>query len=452
MAASDSENLLEALKAEGISPEQLKDIVAQIHPIDLAPLLEDLSVEERAQVFEMIDPTQALEVSLRMHVIPLSATLRRIDPVKASELLNHMPPQRVSQVLSRFSAKDRSRLMDHLRQTNRMTFEQLEQYPPSTAGHVMRHKVAKVVDTWSFKQAKESLGEIRDRALNFLLVVDAQGRLVGMCYLQDILTAHPEDLVRSGMRHEFETVDPYEDQEIVARRMLQSQAPAIPVVDRHRKLLGVVTLQDALNILQQEATEDIQKIAGTNVADSVHTPAFVRWRLRVPWLMLTLAGEMVIALVMTTIFRKTMEQAAILMAFMPAIMATGGNVGLQTTTMVVRGLGMGSIREAQLWKVVFAELRVGLLLGLSCGLAAAIVSSLIELRHPDWMKVGLTVFLAMVSATLATSASGALGPLVLHKLKFDPATACGPFVTMFNDLFGAVVYLTIAMLMNFSAA
>jgi magnesium transporter len=452
VAGSGTGNLLEALREEGISGDQLKELVRQIHPIDLAALLEDLSVVERAELFGMIDPTQALEVALRMHVIPLSATLRRIDPVRASEILNHMAPERVSRIVARFNAKDRARLMEHLKQTNRMTFEQMEQFPPKSAGHVMRHKFARALDTWTFQQAKQALGEIRDRALNFLIIVDAGDRLVGMVYLQDLLSARPEDPVRSAMRADFDTADPYESQEAVAQRMMRSQVPTMPVVDRNRRILGVVTLQDALHILQHEASEDIHRFAGTNVVDSLHTPALSRFRYRLPWLLLTLAGELAIAVVIATVFRSTLERAAILAAFMPAIMATGGNVGLQTTTIVVRGLGMGTIREAQILRVILAELRVGALLAACCGVLAGVAAGLIEAAHPDAMKVALAVTLAMMSATLATSFSGSLVPLVLNRMKLDPAAACGPFVTMCNDLFGAVVYLSIAMMMDFSTA
>jgi magnesium transporter len=161
---------------------------------------------------------------------------------------------------------------------------------------------------------------------------------------------------------------------------------------------------------------------------------------------------MAIAVVIATLFRETLERAAILSAFMPAIAATGGNVGLQSTTLIVRGLGMGSIRNAQFAKVVLTELRLGTILGVTCGIAASGVAMLIENEHQDVGKLGIAVFLAMISATVATSFGGALAPMVLHRLKKDPAIACGPFVTMFNDLFGTSVYFLIATLLSFTPA
>jgi cation transporter-like permease len=224
------------------------------------------------------------------------------------------------------------------------------------------------------------------------------------------------------------------------------------VVGRDGKLLGIVTPHDALSILHVKASEDIHMMAGTNVVDSLHTPTVTRLKLRLPWLMLTLAGELFIALVIAKIFQPTLQRAVVLTAFMPAIMATGGNVGLQATTIIVRGLGMGTIRQGQLLRVLVSEMRLGILLGIACGIAAGVSSYLIESAHPEALKIGLAVSLAMISAASATSLGGALGPFLLHRLGRDPATACGPFVTMFNDLFGAVVYLFIAMLMDFGGA
>jgi Mg/Co/Ni transporter MgtE len=168
--------------------------------------------------------------------------------------------------------------------------------------------------------------------------------------------------------------------------------------------------------------------------------------LRTPWLLLTLVGELFIALIIVYVFQPTLQKVAILAAFMPAIMATGGNVGIQTTTIVIRSMGMGTITFSQIYKLVISEVKVGLSIGIICGLVAAIVGAIISKNEPQFVKLALAVFIAMMSATLATSFVGAASPLLLQKFKFDPAAASGPLLTMFNDIFGSVVYLFIAML------
>jgi magnesium transporter len=251
------------------------------------------------------------------------------------------------------------------------------------------------------------------------------------------------------MRREFSFVGPTTGQEEVARLAQKYRIRAVPVVDPDMKMLGVVTLQDILEVIQHEASEDMHKMAGSVDIDSMGAPTFLRYKRRLPWILLTLGGELFIAVVISKIFRATLEKTAVLAAFMPAIAAAGGNVGLQSTTLIVRGLGMGTIRTSQIFRVIWTELRLGLLLGVTCGLVASAVAMLIERRYPSVGKLGIAVFLAMISATGATSIVGAAEPMVLHKFNFDPATACGPFVTMFNDLFRTSVYFLIAMLLDF---
>jgi magnesium transporter len=226
----------------------------------------------------------------------------------------------------------------------------------------------------------------------------------------------------------------------------------VPVVDNDMRLLGVVTLQDIIEVIRHEADEDMMKLAGVGMVDSLHAPLGARYRMRLPWLFLTLGGELFIALVLSKLFRHTLERASILAAFMPAIMATGGNVGLQSTTMIIRGLGMGTLRRGQFFRVMAREFRLGLLLGASCGAAASGMAVALEWGHAEVLKLGAAVFAAMISATAATSLVGTLEPLALHRLGRDPATACGPFVTMFNDLFGTTVYFLIATWLGFSEA
>jgi magnesium transporter len=202
--------------------------------------------------------------------------------------------------------------------------------------------------------------------------------------------------------------------------------------------------------MEQEANEDLQQIVGSKFVDPIHTPFGLRIRLRLPWLLLTLSGELVIALVIAKVFRATLEKAAVLAAFMPAIMATGGNVGLQSTTLVIRSLATGRLKPRHAMRLVLGELRLGVVLGLACGVMAGGAAYLINWGQVEAFRVGVSVLLALLSATLATSLAGTAVPILLHRMKLDPAMACGPFVTLFNDMFGSLVYLFIAMLL-FSA-
>jgi magnesium transporter len=243
------------------------------------------------------------------------------------------------------------------------------------------------------------------------------------------------------------TVTPYVDQEEVANIFKKYDIVSLPVVDKERRLLGRITADDVIDVITEEASEDIYRLAGVQeYVHPIYTPILTKVRLRIPWILLTLFGELLIAFVIVHAFKPTIERIAVLAAFMPAIMATGGNVGLQTTTIVVRGLGMGTINIGQLFKLIFSEIKEGFFLGAICGTVAAIIGATISMNEPQVIKLALTIFISMISATIATSLIGVIEPILLHKLKFDPAAASGPFLTMFNDIFGSVFYLFIAML------
>src|SRR6185503_1764656 len=203
----------------------------------------------------------------------------------------------------------------------------------------------------------------------------------GISSLARLMLHKPDERVGDFMRKEISVVGPMTDQEEVARLAQRYRIRAVPVVDDALKMIGVVTLQDIVEVIQHEASEDMHKMAGTVEADSLHTPTFKRYKMRLPWILLTLGGELSIAVIISKVFGNTLQRAAILAAFMPAITATGGNVGLQCTTLIVRGLGMGTIRFAQLARILLTELKLGMLLGATCGLVAALAAMGIEHRH-----------------------------------------------------------------------
>jgi magnesium transporter len=287
--------------------------------------------------------------------------------------------------------------------------------------------------------------EVED--LQLVFVTDDQDKLLGQIPLKELVLATPGTNVTNIMEPVEITTTPYVDQEEVAKTFQKYDIFSLPVVDSRGVLLGRITADDVLDVLSEEASEDLFQMAG--VGDSLHpmyTPTFTRIKLRTPWLLLTLVGELFIAFIIVYAFQPTLEKVAILAAFMPAIMATGGNVGIQTTTIIIRSLGMGTINVKQIFKLILSEVRVGLALGVICGFIAAIIGGLISYNEPQVFRLSLAVFIAMVSATLATSFIGVAAPLILNKLDFDPAAASGPFLTMFNDIFGSVFYLFIAML------
>jgi magnesium transporter len=447
--AEDS-NLADLFGSEGLSREALQAALAALHPVDLAEALDDVDLDNRVRVFELLEPEAAAQVLAAMPHDYKVELIDRMGEERLGAVIDKMPDNAVADIIDHLPHHKEKQVLQNVDTTKAADIRALRQYPATSAGGRMTRNFVTVTPDTTARQVIQSIqGAVDPHTVDFIYVIDDEGHLLGISSLARLMLHKPDEPIGSFMRKEISFVGPETDQEEVAKLAQKYRIRAVPVVGADLKMLGVVTLQDIVEVIQQEASEDMHKMVGSVVVDSLTTPTLTRYRMRLPWILLTLGGELFIAVVISKIFGATLAKAAILAAFMPAITAAGGNVGLQSTTLIVRGLGMGSIRVGQFARVLWTELRLGMLLGVTCGLAAAGAAMLIEYRYVSVGKLGLAVFLAMVSATGATSIVGAVEPMVLHRLKFDPATACGPFVTMFNDLFGTSVYFLIATLLHF---
>ncbi len=447
----ETPSLAELLEQEGLDRDTLRGVLASIHPVDLAEALDDVDLEDRVRIFELLEAEMAAQVLAAMPHDYKVELVDRMGEERLSAVIERMPDNAIADIIDHLPHHKEKQVLQNVDTNKAADIQALRQYPSDTAGGRMtRNFVTVTPKTTAREVIQEIQGAVDPHTVDFIYVLDEEDRLIGLSSLARLMLHKPDEPIGSFMRREFNTVGPDTHQEEVAKLAQKYRIRAVPVVDGHLKMLGVVTLQDIVEVIQQEASEDMHKLAGAGNFDSLETPTLKRYVRRLPWLLGTLAGELVIAVVISKVFRTTLEKAAVLSAFMPAIAAAGGNVGLQSTTLIVRGLGMGSIRASQFARVLLTELRLGTFLGITCGIASAIIAMLITNGHPDVFKIGISVFLAMISATIATSFGGALGPMVLQRLKMDPATACGPFVTMFNDLFGTSVYFLIATLLNFS--
>ena len=432
---------------------QLRDALGSAHPVDLAEALGDLSSEDRVRVFEALAPEIAAQVLAAM---PHDLKVELVDKIgeeKLGAVIDRMPDNAIADIIDHLPLHKEKGVLARVESEKAADVQHLRKYPPHTAGSRMTRNFVTVGERTTAREVILSVqGAVDPHTVDFIYVTDDHGHLTGISSLARLMLHKPDERIGHFMRKEISVVGPLTDQEEVARLAQRYRIRAVPVVDADLKMIGVVTLQDIVEVIQHEASEDMHKMAGSEAADALHTPTLKRYRMRLPWILLTLGGELSIAVIISKVFGNTLQKAAILSAFMPAITATGGNVGLQCTTLIVRGLGMGTIRFAHLAKILLTELKLGMMLGMTCGVVAAGAAAAIEHRHPAAVvaKLGFAVFAAMVSATGATSIVGSLEPLVLHRLKLDPATACGPFVTMFNDIFGTTVYFLIATVLDFT--
>lgn len=445
-----NEGLFNSLVNQGMPPERIGELLSTIQPQDLSPLLEDLKPNERWRIFECLSPNAAAEVAKLMHLSPLVATLRRVQPAFCAEVLSRLPSNRATDIILHMKDQDRARILDKLKSGVRKEVEGLMKYPPHSAGGIMNTEIVKVDQNQTVLSTRAAVAALTDKKLHGVFVTE-QERLLGFTSMQKLATSESTTLIKDIMSTQIPTVPPLEDQETIAQKAGANNWDLVAVVSEDGKLIGGITLHEIMHVVQHEATEDLYFLAGTRVLHPLQTPFITKVKMRLPWLLITLFGELLVALIITTLFKATIERAIIVSAFIPAVIAVGGNVGLQTTTVVVRGISTGVLKTRHVLKIVLNELQTGMLLGLICGVSAGVFALAINSMNFDVITLSISICLGMTAGCLATSMVGATQPMILYKFGLDPAIACGPAITLFNDLFGSIVYLTIAMLLNVKA-
>ncbi len=429
--------------------DEIRRILSPVHPSEIAKIIQSFSPENHPKILEILDTETASEVILELEPDQREEILEDFDETKIAEIVEEMDSDDAADLIGELPKETAETVLAKMDPEEVKEVEPLLKYPEDTAGGIMQTELVKVGEKFTVRDTINWIRFIADEVEDFHLIflTDADDKLLGQISLSKLILATHGAKVTSIMEPVEVTVTPEVDQEEVATIFQKYDIVSLPVIDARGVLIGRITADDVLDVITEEASEDMMQMAG--VGESLHpiyTPTLTRIKLRTPWLLLTLIGELFIAFIIVYAFKPTLEKVAILAAFMPAIMATGGNVGLQTTTIVIRSLGMGTVNVKQIFKVISSEIRVGIVLGILCGSIAAIIGALISSNQPEVFKIASAVFIAMLSATLATSFIGVAGPLALHRLNFDPAAASGPFLTMFNDIFGSVFYLFIAML------
>ncbi len=446
-AAELTDKISEYLKEGNI--EGIKEALLSIHTSEIPTLLQSFDPEDRSKVFSSLDTISASQIILELEKEERQEILSKLDHEKIANIVKEMDSDDAADLISELPVDKAKVVLTKMAPEAVKEVETLLRYPKDTAGGIMQTELVQVTYYSTVRDTINWIRLIADEVEDFyeIYVTGSGDRLLGMVSLKKLVLANPTAKVGDMMEPVPVKLTPFVDQEEVANIFKKYDVVSMPVVDDEGRLLGRITADDVIDVITEEASEDIYRFAGVQeYVHPIYTPTLTRVKLRIPWLLLTLLGELLIALVIARAFKPTLERFVILAAFMPAIMATGGNVGLQATTIVVRGLGMGTINPGQVSKLIFAEIKEGFFIGAICGTVAAIIGAIISVNEPEVMKLALIIFLSMISATLATSLVGVAEPVVLYKLKFDPAAASGPFLTMFNDIFGSVVYLFIAML------
>lgn len=420
----------------------LSKIVNKTHAADLSIVFRSLSRSEQRRLFDMIKDTE--KKGELLSELEEDSVLQLVEGFALEEIvviLEAMPNDDVADLLGRLPAEKSQAILERMNKPDSEEVEGLLRYGDDTAGGIM------VPDFIAFKEditAGEAIASLQKEHFDvempfYLYVVDDNGRLVGVSSLRQLVVVPPETPLKQFMTTDVFSVQTEMDQEEVARIVARYDILAVPVVDESKRLVGIVTVDDVIDIIRREATEDILKMAGAG-EEFVETKSVLKsTRIRLPWLFASCLGGIVAFFVIGK-FEHSLSKFAYLAAFIPVIMGMGGNIGTQSSTIVVRGLATGRLSVRDIWSVVFKELSVGVILGLLYG---ALIGSVAHMRY-SMLALAVSVSLAVLSSMSTAALVGSLVPMAFARIHVDPAVATGPFVTTAIDIISVFFYFMIA--------
>ena len=420
------------------------NLLADLHPADVAELLEKLSKKERDYLFKLLDKDVASEVILEVEDASREMLLEGMDKERISEIVDEMDSDDAADIVGELPAEIAEAVLDSIDKEDSDEVKKLLRYPEESAGGIMALEFVAVCQDATVAEAIEQIRKAAEKIEEIynVYVVDGHGLLTGTLSLKQLIISLPDTKIRQIMETEVISVTTDMDQEDVANIFGKYDIVAVPVVDRTGRLVGRITIDDIVDVIEDEVSEDFSRMVGTDDEEIGETSAIKVAGWRLPWIITSLFGGIISGTIISH-FKETLGPLLALAFFIPVITAMGGNIGLQSSSMTVRGLATGEISTHRIGRRVWRELRIGVLMGLICGGMVGVVAFL-------WLKnelLGLIVGGAMFCAITVAASMGIMIPFFFNKLKVDPALASGPFVTMSNDITGLAIYFGLAALL-----
>ncbi|MDQ3755112.1 MAG: magnesium transporter, partial [Acidobacteriota bacterium] len=432
----------------------LRGWLKKLPPTEVAGLLEELAVEDQVIAFRILPRGVAADV---FEYLPLEAQEQLLKAMAHGEIaaiLNEMDPDDRTMLLEELPAAVTKQMLALLTPGERAVAVSLLGYPEGSIGRLMTPDYVRVREHWTVQQVLDHVRKHgqNSETLSMIYVVDERGVLVDDVRIREFLLAQPERPVSDLMDHRFVALQATDDEETAVSIFRREDRNALPVTDTTGVLIGIVTIDDVLDVAEEAATEDIQKIGGVEALDEPYIQvAFARMvRKRALWLIVLFLGEMLTATAMG-FFEDEIERAVVLALFVPLIISSGGNSGSQAATLVIRSLALGEVTLRDWWRVMQREILSGLALGALLGvigfLQIAIWSAFSDVYGTHPLLIGLTVGLTLVSIVLWGTLAGSMLPFLLRRLGLDPAVSSAPFIATLVDVTGLVMYFSIAALL-----
>lgn len=431
--------LLEAGDLQGA-----KAILVPVQPADIAEAIEGLPEAMHALAFRLLSKNEAIEV---YEYLDYSVQERLIGELKSQEvcdIVDQMSPDDRARLFDELPAKIVNRLLEQLSPAERQATAQLLGYEADTAGRIMTLELISLKENFTVSQALERIRNLANASemIYYLYVTDAEKRLTGIVSLRELVTSQPEQVIGESMTRDVVFVQTDTDQEEVARLIQRYDFLAVPVVDREQRLVGIVTVDDVIDILQQETTEDIYALGGgvQSGGDNYFQMNLLEIaRKRVVWLLVLLITNTITGTIIKS-QEDILTKVVTLTAFIPLLTGTGGNVGAQSSTVVIRGMNTDEIRSLGVLQVIGREAIAGALLGAMLGTIATVWAYFLQ----GQLEVAIAVGVSLVAISILASISGSALPFLFRYLRLDPALMSAPFITTAVDVVGVLIYFNLA--------
>jgi len=457
MPATDLKQLLERIHTRlDESFVGIGQIVGDMDAADLAELINQLTLAEAATVVSMLPVARAIEICNHPVMRRRAAILEKLEPQRVCEILAGLSADERTDVIQKMGLHERHKVVPRLSEEIRHELEGLLKYPAHTAGGIMTTEFVQLDPSMTVATVLKHIRAVaKDKESIYACYVLEPGtkHILGAVSLRDLVMADLEVPVTTVMRKRPITVSVLDDQELVAQKIAKYDLLAVPVLEQDQSVVGFVTVDDVIDVLVEEGTEDILRMAAVEPGAldkpymQVSLPMMIRKR--AGWLVILFLGEMLTATAMG-FFEKEIEKAVVLALFVPLIISSGGNSGSQASTLVIRALALSEVKLRDWWHVmrreVFSGLGLGLILGSIGFLRITIWSVFSNIYGPHWLLVALTVGVALIGIVLWGTLSGSMLPFALRRLGFDPATSSAPFVATLVDVTGLVIYFSVAVI------
>ncbi|RXJ04002.1 magnesium transporter [Anaerobacillus alkaliphilus] len=419
-----------------------RELFFELHPTDQIDLLNSVTKKQRTVIYKYVKPEEFAEIFQGLEVTKQKLYISELQQNYAIDVINHMPYDDIADFFAQLPESTKELYLSKMAKEEAEEVIQLLKYNDQTAGAIM---TTEYISVSSADTVANVMGRLRIEApeaetIYYLYVVDEQLKLVGVVSLRDLIVARLEQKIDEIMLTRVKSVETHTDQEEVARIMRKYDFLAVPVTAQG-KLVGIVTVDDIMDVVEEETEEDFGEISAVRGSIDTNISAFTAGKKRAPWIVVLMFLGLITAGVIGE-FEETLEAYILLAAFIPLIMDSAGNTGTQALAVVVRGLAVGSVDSSSIGKMLRREFGTGVILGVIAAITLMIV---VPFLYPEGgfllaAIVGVSLFLTLCFSTMV----GATVPLIINKLKIDPAVASGPFITTINDIMGLIIYFSLA--------